>query len=233
MSLYFCMLNKFFKILVSKLCTNGAASLYWSHMWSSFCVKYRFRSTGLLDDGFGNVSIDGYAPVPKRPLLPIGSGRGLAGIGMPPRGPPMGPVPLIGYRPVGLSVVRPRAAAIRLPTLYTSFEWRAVCRILNSSSLFDEIADFLVRHGRFHRFPGTFETTAVHNGRTRLFFLFLLTFVCVLQCVYFCVRCWPCSVDVFEALNCPDTFSSLSPFGKAFTNFVARTFRAHRVTHGE
>lgn len=63
----------------------------------------------------------GYAPVPKRPLLPIGSGRGgLGGVGMPLRGP-LGLAPMVGHRPMGVLGVRPRAAAPR-PTLYTSFE---------------------------------------------------------------------------------------------------------------
>lgn len=89
---------------------------------------YEARNTAILPDRsasyievLGSSSVGGYAPVPKRPLLPIGSGRGgMAGIGMPLRGP-LGLAPMVGHRPMGVLGFRPRAAAPR-PALYTSFE---------------------------------------------------------------------------------------------------------------
>lgn len=83
-----------------------------------------FRGTGL-DDAYG--AGDVYGAVPKRPpLLSVGSSRGLVGAGLPPRPLSLfgggGGGPLLGHRPLGTPIMRPRLPPPRPANLYTSFE---------------------------------------------------------------------------------------------------------------
>lgn len=66
-----------------------------------------------------------------------------------------------------------------------------------SSSLFDEIADFLVRHRSALTISRRIWNWN-HGDARRTYTAFFLTFVCGLHCVYFRVKCWPFSLEAFK-----------------------------------